>query len=282
MDREIVFAVLAVILVGVSLPVGSLLAAAFDGQGDLRRPGKDVERHATRRLFLPLVPVTFAIALLLGWASAEPDDSERIPWTSFVIAWPVLLVWGRTLVRACRALAPRRVRTAATVGIVVPRVVLDRHFAQQIDASACQAALAHERAHAMHRDPLRIWLAQIVTDLQWPLPGAKLRFDRWLGALELARDEEARAEVDGADLAAAVIAAARIEKPAPFAYAGITSADAVLRLRIGRLLAPVLASSPRESPRATMVLFLLAAAGFSFLGAGFGEALVRQVLGWDR
>ena len=90
-----------------------------------------------------------------------------------------------------RALAPKQIRSAATVALLRPRVVVCETFGAQLDEHALAAALAHEQAHARHRDPLRIWLAQIVTDLQWPLSGARARFEQWLFALELARDEEA-------------------------------------------------------------------------------------------
>ncbi len=282
MDRELVLFVLAVLIVGATLPIGALLAVAFARTDDACRAGRDLERVAARRLLLPVIPVVLVLAALVGWAIVEPDDAERVPWAAFVVAVPVLLVWARATLRAFRALAPRRVRTAATVGIMIPRVVVAEDFAQQIDQHALDAAFAHERAHAAHRDPLRIWLAQIVTDLQWPLPGAKTRFERWLLALELARDEEARSTVDGADLAAAVIAAARIEKPAPFAFAGIASPSGVLKLRVERLLAPIPATPTAQALRVTRFLILPAIAASLFFGAGFGEALVRQVLGWGR
>ena len=281
MDRELVLVVLVVLFVGITVPVGAVLAALIEPKDDALRPGTELERVATRRLLLPVLPVAMALSALLGWALVEPDDSERVPWLAFALAAPVLLVWSRAAVRAARALAPRRVRTAATVGIFSPRVVIGEDFAAHVDEDALRAAVAHEKAHATHRDPLRIWLAQIVTDLQWPLPGVKVRFDRWLAAVELARDDEARREVDGADLAAAVIAAARLERPARFAFAGIASADVALRLRVERLLAPI-PEAPVEGPRrrTKVALLLLAIAGPSLLGVGFGEALVRQVLGW--
>ena len=280
MDRELVLAALAVLVVGAAVPVGALLAAPFECADDPRRPGRDLERRTTRRLLIPLLPSAFVVAILLGWVIVEPEASERVPWSACVVAAPVLLVWSRALGRAVHALVPRRVRTAATVGLVAPRVILDARFAGQVDEHALQAVLAHERAHVAHRDPLRIWLGQIVTDLQWPIPGARIRFMRWLMALELARDEEARGEVEGADLAAAIIAAARIERPTPYAHAGIAPADAALKLRVERLLGPAPAAAAAGSLRAPTLLFLLVIAASFFLGAGFGESLVRQVLGW--
>ena len=113
-----------------------------------------------------------------------------------------------------------------------------------------RAALAHERAHASNRDPLRIWLAQLITDLQWPWPGAQRRLDAWLDALELARDDEARANgADGAELAAAVLASVRyLSRVAPQerlllngtqpVHARLIGDSRALRERVSRLLAP--------------------------------------------
>lgn len=283
MDREVVLFVLAAVLVGAAMPIGSLAASMVVSDDDDAQPGRTLERHALRRLLLPLGPAFLALAALFGWALVEPDDAERVPWLAFLAAVPALLVWLRAAARAVRALNVRSVRSAATVGLFRPRVVVGDDFHRQVDERALEAALAHEEAHARHRDPLRIWLGQIATDLQWPLPGAQARFEHWLFALELARDEEARAMVDGADLAAAVLAAARVEQPAPFAFAGIASAGAAMRLRVERLLAPMPPDSREGS--AWLVGVALAVASLVvalLLGAGFGEALVRQVLGWGR
>lgn len=283
MDREVVLFVLAAVLVGAALPVGSLAPSMVASRKDGAQPGRALERHALLRLLVPLIPAIIGLTALFGWALVEPDDAERVPWLAFLVAMPVLCVWLRAAARAAIALKLRQVRSAATVGLLRPRVLVGPDFHERLDKHAYEAALAHEEAHARHHDPLRIWLAQIATDLQWPLPGAQARFDDWLFALELARDEEARSMVDGADLAAAVLAAARIEQPAPFAVAGIASGGAAMRLRVERLLAPMPMASQAGSAwhvsAAVAVVTLLAAL---LLGAGFGETLVRQVLGWAR
>ena len=101
------------------------------------------------------------------------------------------------------------------------------------------AALEHERAHVRGRDPLRIWLASIVTDMQWPWPPARRRFTAWLRALEIARDDEARANgVRGADLAAAILAIATAQRALPThcATAPLTDDSRRLQDRIARLL----------------------------------------------
>jgi hypothetical protein len=122
-----------------------------------------------------------------------------------------------------------------------------------------------------------VWVAQILTDLQWPMPGAWARFEAWRAALELARDDEARAVADGDDLAAAVLCAARHGNP--LAVVGVaSSASSALRARVLRLLAPLPAGLPgRRFPFAlafvgAVVIALLA-------GSHFGEGLVYGLCG---
>lgn len=281
MDREVVLLVLAAVLVGMALPFGSLAMRVVVTQNDETKSGHALERDAIRRLLLPLSPAVVALTALFGWALVEPDDAERVPWSAIIVALPVMLVWLRAAVRAICALKLLPVRSAATVGLLYPQIVVAHDFRQRIDQHAFEAVLAHEEAHGRHHDPLRIWLAQIATDLQWPLPGAKARFDDWLFALELARDEEARTMVDGADLAAAVLAAARIEQPRQFAVAGIASASTAMRIRVDRLLAPMPTPSlERRRSLAGVTVFVAGLAVALLLGAGFGEGLVRQALRW--
>ena len=149
-----------------------------------------------------------------------------------------------------------------------------------IDETARDAVRAHESAHARHRDPLRVWAAQLATDLQWPGRGANTRLAQWRHALELARDEEVRRQgVDGADLAAAVIVALRLGGMTPSGGVSIVGSHEGVRDRIHRLLAPLPATGneptqPR-SFRAAMAGGLLGAAMF---GASFGEAIVHALV----
>src|SRR5260370_31955357 len=105
---------------------------------------------------------------------------------------------------------PRRGGSGArTDGLIRPHIVIERDLALRLDTRELNAVHAHEQAHARHRDPLRIWLAQLVSDLQWPQPRAIARLASWRHALELSRDEEARASgVAGAHLPSAI-------RPAP-------------------------------------------------------------------
>jgi beta-lactamase regulating signal transducer with metallopeptidase domain len=221
----------------------------------------------------------------VGWALQEPRLTDEIlrPLTPLFVA-PVAGIWLRAAWRARRALArPRVPPLAATVGLFRPRVAIDDRLARDLDGCARAAVLAHEWAHCRHRDPLRIWLAQLASDLQWPSPRAAIRFERWRQALELARDEEARdGGVDGEDLAAALISAVRLSQRRVVSPAAtLVDGEQALVLRVGRLLAPLRAppTPAAQRWRARLVLAgslaLLAVA--TIFGLGHGDLFVRAL-----
>jgi Zn-dependent protease with chaperone function len=276
-DRELVFVVLGLLLFGALTLPGSLIALAWRQRSELNVPGAVLERRAAWRLVGPLLPSAIGLSGLIGWALVEPEDAERPPWLVFVLGLPVLFVCLRVAVRAAAALRPRAIETAATLGILQPHIVVDQEFAASLDDASREAVLAHERAHARHRDPLRVWLAQILTDLQWPLPGAWARFEAWRAALELARDDEAREVAEGDDLAAAVLSAAR--RGNALTVVGVASnASTALRARVERLLAPLpVGQAGRRFPLA--LAFVGAVVAALFAGSHFGEGLVHGLCG---
>ena len=95
--------------------------------------------------------------------------------------------------------------------------------------------------------------------------------------MEFARDDEARRRVDGADLAAAILAAVNLRQPA-----GITPALVSERIdfetRVRRLLT---SPPPDEATASSSVILVLAGApaliGVTLAGAWFGESLVSTV-----
>jgi hypothetical protein len=218
--------------------------------------------------------------VLMGWALMEPAFSdEPLPRSALMMAAAFLGLWGRALIRAVRALKTPSVLIAGTVGIWRPRTVISASLATQLDADALLAVHAHEAAHVRHRDPLRIWLAQLVTDLQWPWPAARRRFERWRRVLELARDEEARLTgIDGADLAAAVLLVARTQTPCVTA-AALIDGPGGLEERIGRLLAPVPNQEPSMSITTTLALVPMSLLGL-LTGIRFGDGFVQTILKW--
>ena len=244
---------------------------------------RQLEKIAWRQIWVPVAPALALTSALCGWALIEPDPiPEGMPVSLILMSVPFLLLLARTAVRGGWALIvyPGEPGTA-TVGLLRPWIVFSPYLARQLNNRQIEAALEHERAHARHWDPLRIWLAQLVTDLQWPWPQARERMQRWVSALELARDEEARAAgIEGTDLAEAIIASARFCQNANLsAQAALTGQAAALKERIARLLDPPCADSARAHARLRGPLFALLPTSMLalVLGLMFGEWMVRAL-----
>jgi BlaR1 peptidase M56 len=278
-SRELVLATMVVVLGGAGAWLASWVPAASE-PGERALGGRQLEAVSWRRIWLTLLPAGIALATMLGWALQEPSmtDELLLPTAALVVV-PIGLVWLRCAVRACVALRrPREMPPLATVGLVRPRVVVAEDLRGALDPAALAAALAHERVHVRRRDPLRIWLAQIATDLQWPSPSARRRLEHWLGALELARDDEARLDgAPGEDLAAAVVAVARLSsRPPGAAVAGLTGAETSLASRVHRLLAPV---PPDHGRRSVLLLpaVLAVLVASVVIGALYGDDVLRAM-----
>lgn len=265
------------------------------------RPGAApavAERAAWRQLWFPVLPVLLVGAWLCGWALREPDPvrtrfdhgmiiGASLPFAALALRAALRALW--VLVRQPPDLP------ICTVGFLRPRVVFDPHLARALDDGVIRAALEHELAHARHRDPLRIWLAQLAVDLQWPWPWAHRRLRCWLQLLEHARDDEAlRHGASGTELAAAVVAAARYASRAsrPAARAWLAGGEAALlgdacalALRVERLLAPrreqpvAIEPSASRVPAALALLALLLCAVLA-LGVAFGNDVLHPFLLW--
>lgn len=294
MERETLLVTLLAGFGGVAVQALALLPRRTCGDSS----PQVAERRAWRQLWLPLLPLFVLGAWLAGWALREPDPvpDRMAPGMLMAISMPFALVAIRAAVRAAWAVvrAPRNL-PIYTVGLLHPRVVFSPFLARRLEEGLVRAAWEHEQAHVRHRDPLRIWLAQIATDLQWPWPGARRRFAAWLEILECARDDEARGcGASGVDLAAAVLAIARIVSTAlpPGGMAGETAIDAgligggrALQERIARLLSPLpeFAGAPARTRFASPVLGAVAAAVLlcaGAIGAVCGEQVLRPLLAW--
>lgn len=277
MERELCLSILIILMCGTTL-----LGCGWWPDADVRGSSAlGFERIAWRRVCLPVAPATLVAASLCGWALVEPDPMpEGAPPLVILMSAPLAVVFARAVVRAGWSLfGDRRDPGTATVGLLRPWILFSPHLAKALDDRQIEAALAHERAHVRHRDPLRILLAQLATDLQWPWPQARVRMERWLLALELARDEEARAAgVEGADLADAILATARFSRHLNLPAATLTGQASALKDRIDRLLTPLTETTGVQARARgvlpTAAVTLLSALAF---GALFGEQVVRAL-----
>jgi hypothetical protein len=279
MDRECCLSILIAVIGGAMLlacgwwPIGRAADVS----------AARLERLAWRRIWLPILPALATAAWLCGWALREPDPvPEKVPLPLILVSLPFALLFARAVARAGRSLiAHREDPLAATVGLLRPWVVFSPYLAKRLNEGQIEAAMAHEQAHARHRDPLRIWLAQIATDLQWPWPQARERMRQWLAALELARDEEALAAgAEGSELADAILMSARLsqqlnQSPRP----ALTGEPAALKERIARLLDPPQIEG-EDTPASAYAASLALAPGLLFvltLGVMSGEQVVRAL-----
>lgn len=277
MEREAALLVISLALCGALCILFGALARPLS---HFASSGRRAETLAWRRLWLPLAPAAFALLLMLGWAVQEPDDTDDgVALVLLVAAVPGAIIGSRALARAVTATVRRGAPLAATVGLLHPRIVIDDSLATALDPEALAAVHAHERAHARHRDPLRIWFAQLAADLQWPAPSARTRFRQWLHALEVARDEEARETgIDGDALASAIVTVAQLAKRRVDACASLVGHGEMLRDRIARLLDPVVPERKRSGLRWTVTICGVLVVGF-VIGAVGGDHLLRHIPG---
>ena len=277
MDREVVFVVLVSALCGGVLIATGWWWPAGSGRDE---SGPASERESWRRIWLPFGPAAFVFALLCGWLLVEPTSAEPVPKVLMLVALPFGCIFVRAALRGSRSLALRHTNIAlATIGFFRPRIICAPQFAASLDQDALAAAMKHERAHARHRDPLRIWLAQFGTELLWPAPAAFARLNAWKRALEIARDDEARARgAAGPDLAAAVVVALRFDQTAPESSANLAE-EAFVRERIARLLMPLEASETTPHELSALPVACSAAIPLAILlGIKFGEMLIGSLL----
>jgi hypothetical protein len=125
-----------------------------------------------------------------------------------------------------------------TRGLLRPVIEVDGSLMSKLDDRALTAALLHEAEHCGDRDPLRYLVASVSVALN-PC-GFLLRREllRWRAAREAVCDEWAvRRLADPLSLAEALVAVARLSRPARGFAAGLGGPDTgLLRLRVHLLL----------------------------------------------
>ena len=272
MDRDpLLIGLVALVCGTVAWSLAPMRGSLLTGPAWLR------ERRAWRAVVTPLLVVAIGGALFVGWALEEPAQSdERLSVLAWTVVVAVLALWVRALVRFVRSAVARPSGPVAVVGLLRPHVVIDPSLEESLDHEALAAALAHEAAHVRHFDPLRIALAQLATDIQWPWPRAKRRLDVWRAVLEEARDDEAvRGGVYPEDLAQAIVGAAKL---ATVRGGAALTGEAAIVARVSRLL-----DEPgREQPVRSLwfpALFTVGLVASLSLGIHFGDDIVGLLPG---
>ena len=179
--------------VDLSLPSGSELAAAC---------GRVVPLQSGLAMVLTLV---LAGAGLIVLALAVRSAARQ-----FIVQ--------RRVVRSARAVGRRRIGghvvtviagerpRAYCAGLLRPRIYVSLGALRALSASELGAVIAHEGHHRAKRDPLRIFVAGVVTDALFFLPGLRRLGRRYRELAELAADEAATRSADGESLASALLA----------------------------------------------------------------------------
>ena len=224
---------------------------------------------------------------MAGWVAQESNPSdELVPRALAIPAGLVGLVVMRAGLRATRsALRKSSDLPIATVGLLRPRVVVSEEFRAAANPSVLSAALAHEEAHRRARDPLRIWGARFVTDLQWPLSGARARLERWHLGLELRRDDEAiRAGASPTALAEGLLIAAELIRSESLggAAAAMTGDGGGLALRVRRLLSNEAGARDGGREGTWWGSWAVILGAFALLGAAYGDAFLLLLPGASR
>ena len=279
MDPEVVL----VLLVFLTAAPTAMLAGGLRNARPLEAISPvEMERARWKEVWMPLLPAIGIACVMGGWAIAEPVPAdEPVPRLAILIASPFALVWCRALVRAVYSwlLPLAKEPLAATVGLFRPTIRLSPALTGALDPEALAAVRAHEMAHAAHRDPLRIWLAQLATDLQWPFPAPQRRLRDWRRALEMARDQEVRRSgIDGPDLAAGILAVLRIASAVAGVAATLIDDESSLRERIERLLAPAPAVGANRRSVMSFALVLSGLGAALIVGMEVGDPLVAALL----
>ena len=275
---------LELVFLGAATSVAALVMWGLAAIRGLLRPARMTERAAFWAAVGPTLGAALVFAFFVGWALQEPDPSDEwIDHGLFLITGAAGLVAIRAGLRALASLFARESVPVGTVGLLRPRIRVCREFRDAVDEETLRSAIAHEEAHRRHRDPLRIWLLALASDLAWPIPGARARFERWLTALEMARDDEALAHgATPGGLVSAILIAARLSSTASRTSAAMAGTQNGFATRVRRLLSgDARAHTPRRT-HATSTL--VGAALFVACGLGYvwGDALLGVLPGVGR
>lgn len=156
---------------------------------------------------------------------------------------------------------PTDVPLCHAVGALHPRIVVSRRLSETLPADQWMAAVAHEQGHVDRRDPR--WSAILAMATGFAPPSA-LWEDEWRRAAEEAADDVAASRIDGATVARALVAVARLRLGvAP----GLAFDGPGLERRVRRLL-----GAPMPPGRARAGRYVAAMLVFAALAMAGGRA----------
>lgn len=157
-------------------------------------------------------------------------------------------------------------------GFIRPRLYVAARAVQALEREELRAVLEHERYHLERRDPLRMFIAELVLWCLRFVPGIKRMYEEFRTSVELAADEAAIERLgSNRALSSALLrllsqhGGTRVAAPVGVAYFGVTDR------RIEHLLG-------EHQPRSRRTFVVFALVGFLALaGAGWSGLRVRAM-----
>lgn len=158
-------------------------------------------------------------------------------------------------------LVPSSAPLSVTAGLLWPLVLVSTGLRRQLSRGQLRAVLAHERAHARRRDPLRLFAVSLLGAAHGPATRRQLAADLAL-ACEAAADEQAAREVgDRILVAESILAVERLlgaRAPRPGVALGM--AGCASEARVEALLADPLPPAPATAGQVVRWAAVLAVA----------------------
>lgn len=124
---------------------------------------------------------------------------------------------------------------AFTAGFFRPRMYIARHLSEYLSHDELVAVIAHEQAHLLRRDPLRLFLLRALAATLFWLPAMRRLAEDLADEAEILADDSAAACAGNVPLASAILAVAQWPQRPATLWVGFARAD-VLERRIRRLM----------------------------------------------
>lgn len=184
---------------------------------------------------LSLLGVLASTALLGGVVGAS-REVRRLRRLSSTLAEPTTGAQAATVLDRQVLLVDDQEPLAFCHGLLWPRVYLSTGLLRVLSPRELEAVVRHEEVHVRQRDPLRLFVLQVLTATFFVMPLARTLRDRYRVWLEVRADYEAVKQVGREPLAGALLKL--LQPSAQRAFSGAVSAFNPTEERVRRLLDP--------------------------------------------
>lgn len=127
---------------------------------------------------------------------------------------------------------------AFCAGLLAPRIYASVGLLAMLTLTEVEAVLRHEANHLHRRDPLRLFLSELIIAILAPFPAIRTLYNRARVGAELAADRAALSVIPLPILASALVKVSRAtSSPVPLASAGFSASEARIDALLGRSVA---------------------------------------------